>query len=266
MSPTSTAIATPPTAATDAAGTGASVAPGRSGERAESRAARLADRVAGRDPQAILRHAIEAAAPGRIALVTSFGAESAVLLHMVSEIDPALPVIFLDTGKLFGETLRYRDELVRRLGLTDVRSVAPDPADLKAVDPDGTLWAGRPDRCCHIRKVLPLQRALSGIDTWITGRKRYQGGERSRLAVVETQGGRVKVNPLANWSQGDIDGYFAAHGLPRHPLQADGYLSIGCMPCTDRASDPDDARSGRWAGRGKTECGIHLAIPAARGA
>ncbi|MFC3226215.1 phosphoadenylyl-sulfate reductase [Marinibaculum pumilum] len=256
MSPISTAIASPPAARQDR-----TAAP-QSRMTAEARAATLSDRVAGKPADAVLRDAIAATAPGRIAMVTSFGADSAVLLHIAASVDPALPVIFLDTGKLFGETLRYRDALVARLGLTDVRSIEPDAADLKAEDPDGILWAGRPDRCCYVRKVLPLQRALDGIDTWITGRKRFQGGERSRLAVVESLDGRVKVNPLAHWSQDDIAAYFDRHDLPQHPLKADGYLSIGCMPCTDRASDPGDARSGRWAGQAKTECGIHLAMPA----
>lgn len=227
----------------------------------EGRAAAFAERVAGAAPEEILHAAIHREFPGRIALVTSFGTESAVLLHMVSEVDPALPVIFLDTGKLFGETLRYRDRLAERLGLTDIRTIEPDPADLAAEDADGILWASDPDRCCFVRKVLPLRRALAGFDAWITGRKRFQGGARSSLPLVEVQDGRVKVNPLAEWSPQDIAAHFRRHVLPAHPLQADGYLSIGCMPCTERAPDPADSRSGRWAGSGKTECGIHLELP-----
>lgn len=261
MSPASSAIASRSRPAPSTGPSSRHLAASRPGTSAEARAASLSDRIAGMGPEAVLKAAIRAAAPGRAALVTSFGTESAVLLHMVAQIDPDLPVIFLDTGKLFGETLRYRDALVARLGLTDVRSIVPDADDLKAEDPDGILWASRPDRCCYVRKVLPLQRALQGVETWITGRKRFQGGARGALPLVESQDGRVKVNPLAQWSPDDIAAYFARHDLPEHPLKADGYLSIGCMPCTDRASDPGDARSGRWAGQAKTECGIHLATP-----
>jgi phosphoadenosine phosphosulfate reductase len=174
-------------------------------------------------------------------------------------------VIFLDTGKLFGETLRYRDELVRRLGLVDVRSVRPDPARLTAEDPDGTLWRADPDRCCALRKVEPLERALAGFEAWINGRKRSHGGARSALPVIEAAGGRIKVNPLASWGAGEIGAYFTAHELPRHPLEADGFRSVGCMPCSDRAQPDEDARAGRWRGRGKTECGIHVVVsPAPR--
>lgn len=203
--------------------------------------------------------------PKRIALVSSFGTEAAVLLHMISTIDAGTPVIFLDTGKLFGETLRYRDNLVRRLGLVDVRSMRPDPARLAAEDPGGTLWRGDPDRCCFIRKVEPLERALAGFEAWINGRKRHHGGARAALPVVEAADGRIKINPLASWGPAEIDAYFAAHDLPRHPLEADGYRSVGCLPCSDRALPGEDARAGRWRGRGKTECGIHLpAAPPAR--
>lgn len=198
---------------------------------------------------------------GRIALVSSFGIEAAVLLHLVSGIDRHLPVIFLDTGKLFGETLRYRDRLVRDLGLRDVRSVEPDAADVAARDPLGELWLRDPDACCRLRKVEPLSRALSGFDAWINGRKRYQGDLRAALPVIEAVDGRIKINPLAGWSAEAIAAYFAAHGLPRHPLEAEGYASIGCMPCSSPVRADEDRRAGRWRGRGKTECGIHLPLP-----
>lgn len=227
---------------------------GEEGDPAEA----FARRVAGLNSRAVLQQAIARSFAGRIALVTSFGAESAVLLHLAAQVDPAVPVIFLDTGKLFGETLRYRDALARRLGLTDLRVVEPEPAALAEADPDGVLWSRDPDRCCNVRKVLPLRRALQGFDAWITGRKRYQGGLREALPLVEAQDGRVKINPLAHWSMQDIRDHFQRHDLPRHPLQADGYSSIGCMPCTQRAGDPTDVRAGRWSGRAKTECGIHL--------
>jgi phosphoadenosine phosphosulfate reductase len=199
---------------------------------------------------------------GRLVLVSSFGAEAAVLLHLVASIEPSLPVIFLDTGKLFGETLRYRDQLTKSLGLTDVRSVKPDPERIEALDPDGVLWYGNPDMCCHIRKVEPLDRALHGFDAWITGRKGFHGGDREQLQRVEVNqdDGRIKLNPLADWTKQDLDAYFERSALPRHPLEADGFLSIGCMPCTDRVAPGEHARAGRWRGLDKTECGIHLPL------
>ncbi len=225
-----------------------------------SRVDDLGRRWAEADTETMLAGMIHEEFPQRIALVSSFGAEAAVLLHLVAGIDPRLPVIFLDTGKLFGETLRYRDRLVADLGLTDVRSIKPDPVRIDALDPDGVLWFGNPDMCCHIRKVEPLNRALEGFDAWITGRKGFHGGERDGLQRIEhnEDDGRIKVNPLALWRKADIEGYFERHALPRHPLEADGFLSIGCMPCTDRVAPGEDARAGRWRGREKTECGIHL--------
>jgi phosphoadenosine phosphosulfate reductase len=195
---------------------------------------------------------------GRTALVTSFGAESAVLLHLVAGIDPRTPVIFLETGKLFPETLAYRDLLVERLGLEDVRSVKPDAAALLAADPAGDLWRHNPDLCCRLRKVEPLARALEGFAAWINGRKRYQGADRGRLPLVERAGGRIKLNPLAHWAEGEIAHYFALHRLPRHPLEAQGYRSVGCAPCTTPTDADEDARAGRWRGTDKTECGIHF--------
>jgi phosphoadenosine phosphosulfate reductase len=193
----------------------------------------------------------------RIAVVSSFGAESAVLLHLVAEIDPATPVIFLETGKHFPETLMYRDRLIGRLGLKDVRSVPPDPDDVATRDPGGRLWSQDPDGCCHIRKVLPLERALDGFDAWMTGRKRFQGATRARLPSFEREGKHIKVNPLANWTPEAIEQVFAEQKLPRHPLVAEGYPSIGCLPCTRRPAEDESSREGRWAGQAKTECGIH---------
>ena len=196
--------------------------------------------------------------PGRIALVSSFGIESAVLLHLVSRIDRAAPVIFLQTGKLFPETLRYRDALVDRLGLLDVRSVTPDAGTLASADPAGALWQSDPDLCCWHRKVEPLDEVLAGFPAWITGRKRFQGGMRGVLPLIEREGGRVKVNALASWSAEQLREYMAEHSLPRHPLEAQDYRSLGCAPCTRPAVPGADPRAGRWAGRNKTECGIHL--------
>ena len=209
------------------------------------------------DAPALIEAMIRREFAGWIAGVSSFGAEAAVLLDLIARIDRATPVIFLDTGKLFRETLDYRDALVERLGLTDVRGVVPDPATLAAHDPVGGLWRCNPDTCCQLRKVAPLETALAGFDAWITGRKRYQGGEREALETIEVVGGRIKINPLAHWSRGDVEAYLADHGLPRHPLVGRGFASIGCLPCTHRVEAGEALRAGRWAGREKTECGIH---------
>jgi len=195
---------------------------------------------------------------GRIALVSSFGAESAVLLHLVAKVDRSIPVIFLDTDKLFGETLRYRNRLTKLLGLTDVRTIEPDPVEVEKRDPNGVLWRDNPDACCRLRKVEPLARALEGFDAWFTGRKRFQTDHRADLPNIESGNGLVKVNPLISWDQETLEAYRVAHDLPAHPLVEDGYLSIGCMPCTDRVVPGGEYRDGRWAGTGKKECGIHL--------
>jgi len=195
--------------------------------------------------------------PGTATVVSSFGSESAVLLHLIAEIDPATPVLFLNTGKLFGETLRYRDRLQDRLGLGDLRSLAPNPSDRAAIDPDGTLWSRNTDACCEFRKVVPLRRALEGFEATITGRKRFQTRERAAMQKVEFFDGRFRFNPLADWSQADLEAYRQTHDLPAHPLVEDGYPSIGCMPCTRRVKSGEDYRAGRWAGLAKDECGIH---------
>jgi phosphoadenosine phosphosulfate reductase len=194
---------------------------------------------------------------GRVALVSSFGAESAVLLHMLSRVDPETPVIFLDTGKLFAETTTYRDRLTKILGLTDVRTVRPTAADLFRYDPHGTLHRHNPDLCCHVRKTLPLDGVAAGFHALISGRKRFHGGERARLEPLAVVEGRLKVEPLAHFSALDIAGYMTANHLPAHPLAARGYRSIGCAPCTTRSGTEDSPRAGRWEGRDKTECGIH---------
>ena len=220
-------------------------------------AARLTAKFVAVDAHKILRLVIEDLFPGRIALVSSFGADSAVLLHMVSEIDTALPIVFVDTLQLFPETLAYRDALVARLGLTGVVTNVPDEAVLAEADPEKFLWASDPDRCCEIRKVAPLAKALNGYEAWITGRKRFQAMTRAGLPLFEAEGERIKVNPLAGWTPDRLDAYFEIHGLPRHELVKKNYLSIGCIPCTSPVKPGEDARAGRWRGRGKTECGIH---------
>jgi phosphoadenosine phosphosulfate reductase len=224
----------------------------------EQRLARLiAQGVEGLDTPALLARLIRDEFPGRIAVVSSFGAESAVLLHLVAAIAPATPVLFLDTDKLFGETLRYKDRLVARLGLTGVREIRPDPALVAARDPDGTLWARDADACCGLRKVEPLARAIAPFAASINGRKRYQGATRAAIPLLELDDGHIKINPLADWDKARIDRYFVDHDLPPHPLVEDGYRSIGCMPCSDRVADGEDDRAGRWRGLGKIECGIH---------
>lgn len=206
----------------------------------------------------VLRHALTAPDAGRLALVSSFGAESVVLLHMVSVIRRDTPVIFLDTELLFAETLVYQHELTERLGLTDVRILRAQ--DAQSADPDKTLHRRDPDACCALRKTRPLQKALSGFDGWITGRKRFHGGTRATLDFFETEEGtgRMKVNPLAHWTRDDVRTYIEENRLPRHPLVARGYPSIGCIPCTSPVSEGEDIRAGRWRGSEKTECGIHF--------
>lgn len=195
---------------------------------------------------------------GGIAAVSSFGADSAVLLHMIAEVDRGLPVIFLDTGKHFGETLEYRDALVADLGLTDIRIVTPDEAALNRDDPEGTLHARDTEACCAIRKVEPMARGVEPFRAWFTGRKRHQASTRAALPVFEAVGPRIRINPLAHWTTSDQADYMRAHALRSNPLVAYGYLSIGCFPCTKPVEEGQDARSGRWAGHAKTECGIHL--------
>jgi phosphoadenosine phosphosulfate reductase len=221
-------------------------------------AARLAAKFSGTDAPELMRLAIKDLFSGRIALVSSFGADSVVLLHMASEIDKALPIVFIDTLHLFPETLANRDALVARLGLTNVKTTEPDKKALAEADPENFLWATDPDRCCELRKVAPLAKALEGYDAWITGRKRFQAATRTALPLFETEAERVKINPLAGWTQERIEAYFKEHDLPPHPLVAKGFLSIGCIPCTSPVQPGEDARAGRWRGRAKTECGIHV--------
>ncbi len=222
-----------------------------------SQAANLAARIGGLDGLELLEAVLHTEFPGQIALVSSFGTESAVLLALAAEVEPAVPVLFLDTGKLFGETRRYRDQLAARLGLRDVRTLKPEPSEVKAMDRDDLLFHRNADACCHLRKVLPLDRALTGFAAWISGRKRYHGATRAELPVIEIDRAWIKINPLVNWSRERIQAEFERRALPAHPLEADGFLSIGCMPCSSRVEPGTDVRAGRWAGKDKTECGIH---------
>jgi len=208
----------------------------------------------------VLEHALSDPMVGASALVSSFGAESVVLLHMISVLDRTTPVIFLDTELLFAETLTYQRDLAEALRLSDVRVIRPDRAAMLARDTDGLLHQRDPDACCALRKREPLQRALGGFDAWITGRKRFQGAARLDLEFFEDEAGqRIKVNPLVHWRPRDVQDYIANNRLPRHPLVARGYASLGCMPCTTRVAEGEDIRAGRWRGRAKVECGIHFA-------
>src|SRR6516225_8947579 len=222
-------------------------------------ASRLETRFAQLKASSLLRLAIEDLYPGRIALVSSFGADAAALLHMVAQIDAATPVIFVDTGQHFPETLAYREALCDTLKLSNVIVATPQTETLAAEDPEKFLFASDPDRCCDIRKVRPLAEAIEGYDAWITGRKGFQTATRASLPLFESEGERIKVNPLAGWSASEVLAYIAEAGLPRHPLVAKGFPSIGCLPCTTRVSPGEDERSGRWRGRAKIECGIHAA-------
>lgn len=237
--------------ATDDAGEGAFI---------RSLAAEAARQLEDKPAAAILSWA--AGVVPRFAVTSSFGAESAVLLHMVSAVAPDLPVLFLDTGLHFAETLEYRQHLARRLGLAVV-DVEPElSVEAQAQRYGPALSARDPDTCCALRKTAPLRRALAAFDGWATGVRRCQTPERAHTPVVEARehDGRwlVKVAPLAAWSDDDVAAYVAAHGLPEHPLVAEGYPSIGCAPCTAPVAEGEDPRAGRWAEQGKVECGIHL--------
>ena len=208
-------------------------------------------------PAEVIATALQTVGREHLALVSSFGTESAALLKVMADVDPAIPVVFLDTGWLFEETLAYRDTLIATLGLRDVRSIKPLQETLSREDPERDLWFSNPDACCRIRKVEPLARALAPFSGWINGRKRFQGGLRAELAVVEDDGAKLKFNPFANVTREEIEAIYRRANLPQHPLVASGYLSVGCMPCSSRTAPGEDARAGRWRGLTKTECGIH---------
>lgn len=211
------------------------------------------------DPVGAIHHAIRGPL-GPTALVSSFGAESAVLLHMAAQIDRTVPVIFLDTQFLFQETRDYQSALAEWLGLTDIRRIEPDKVDLLDRDPTGTLHQRDPDGCCALRKARPLEQALGAFNSWISGRKRFQGGQRANLTMFEQDPvlGITKINPLAGLTATELQAYATAHALPQHPLVAKGFASIGCAPCTTPVRPGEDIRAGRWRDTHKTECGIHL--------
>ncbi|WP_372918089.1 phosphoadenylyl-sulfate reductase [Sandarakinorhabdus sp.] len=226
-------------------------------------AARLTARYDGVAAPAMLAELLAGELKGRIAVVSSFGAESAVLLDLVAAVDRSIPLIFVNTQKMFGETLAYRDSLAESLGFTDLRVFRPDPYEIARRDDKSLRWAYDPDGCCDLRKVEPLRRALEGFDAWISGRKGFQAGRSSlpRFEVdVDGPRSRLKINPLADWDKAAIEAHFVARKLPRHPLEADGYLSIGCQPCTSQVRPGEDPRAGRWRHWDKTECGVHQPV------
>ena len=221
-------------------------------------AAEMEARFAGVPATEMLAELLGGELAGRVAAVSSFGAESAVLLHLIALIDRDVPVIFVNTQKMFGETLAYRDTLAEQLGFTDLRVFRPDPRLLATKDKTGLRWSYDPDGCCDLRKVEPLRRALAPFDAWISGRKGFQADTRAALPRFEADEGRLKLNPLADWSREALLAYAAEHDLPRHPLIEQGYASIGCAPCTSKVQPGEDPRAGRWRGWDKVECGIHL--------
>ncbi|MFC5345560.1 phosphoadenylyl-sulfate reductase [Brevundimonas staleyi] len=210
------------------------------------------------DPLAVLHTVLDPRQGLKVAVLSSFGAEAAVLLDLVARVRPSTPVIFLETGQHFLQTLAYRRTLGERLGLTDVRVVVPRAEELADLDPNDALWRTDPDACCDLRKVRPLARAAAGFEALVTGRKRYQSETRAGLRVVEALDGTLRINPLARWSARRIEAYRAERELPAHPLADQNYGSIGCWPCTRPIETGEDARAGRWSGVDKVECGIHL--------
>lgn len=223
-------------------------------ERARDLNARYAHHAA----MDVLEHALFDPQVGSIAMVSSFGAESVALLHMVSVIDRSTPVLFLDTEMLFPETLEYQRELSGRLGLSNVSVIKPDRNNVFLKDPNGGLHKTNPDACCDMRKTVPLNKALAGYDAWVTGRKRFHGGKRASLEFFEAGDGKLKINPLAHWSAENMRDYIDNNKLPKHPLASKGFSSVGCLPCTTRTAPGEDPRAGRWRGQDKEECGIHF--------
>ena len=227
-------------------------------------AARLNARFADTRTEDLLRAVIQEGLAGEVAAVSSFGAESAVLLHLLAQVDPGIPVLFLDTGKHFPETLAYRDTLARYIGLKNVINLHPCLGEVETRDESGLRWSYDPDGCCELRKVKPLARALRQFDASFTGRKAFQAETRANLPRFEIDTsdaqGRLKINPLIDWDAERIEAYFDDLELPRHPLVERGFPSIGCSPCTHKVEPSEDPRSGRWKGWDKTECGIHTPL------
>ncbi len=224
---------------------------------AQTELANLLENYGHLEAEELLKPMLKYAFKGQIVVSSSFGAESAILLHMVSRVAPDTPILFMDTGKLFQQTIDYRDQLIELLGLTNVRIISPDEDTVSAQDPDGELWKRSTDACCDIRKVKPFDTAIEKYTAVITGRKRYQATTRTTLEVIEHDGKQFKINPVAKWNIEQLQAYMTTYALPAHPLVAEGYLSIGCEPCTSPVKEGEDPRAGRWRGEEKTECGIH---------
>ncbi len=212
-------------------------------------------------PLTVLKFATETI--DRLAVASSFQASGLVILHLLRELKPDVPVLFLNTGFHFPETLKFRDKIVEMwdLKLVELRGEHQSPerqAELHGPE----LFKSNPDRCCFINKVEPLQKALEEYDGWISGLRRDQSPLRASTPVVEAQllpsGNEVlKIHPLASWTREDVTGYIKMHNIPTHPLLEQGFASIGCQPCTRPVDANEDERAGRWEGFNKTECGIH---------
>lgn len=217
---------------------------------------RLCDAHAGE----ILAWAVDRFAPD-VAMSSSFQTQSLPLLHLVSRVAPDLEILFLDTGFHFPETVAFRDRLIREWGLNvrNLRRQAVHSSNGGAQTPD--LYRADPDFCCHMNKVEPMRLATEGLTAWISGIRRDQSEARRDITVVEETGeGLMRIHPMANWSSKDVFQYIADHDLPKHPLLAEGYLTVGCAPCTRPAADGGGERSGRWVGRSKNECGLHTEL------
>lgn len=220
----------------------------------------LNERFKGVETSTMLKTLFDERKLGEVAVVSSFGTESAVLLHLIASVDRTIPVTFVDTLKMFPETLEYRETLIKSLGIKNSNIVQPHESVLADKDANGLRWSFDPDGCCEIRKVEPLKRAKSGLDSWISGRKAFQSVTRNNIPRFEIADGLLKINPLGDWIKDDLEAYFEEHDLPRHPLEEQGYLSVGCAPCTSKVLPGEDPRAGRWRGWDKTECGIHEAV------
>ncbi len=211
-------------------------------------------------PQTIVDWAVRTFG-NKLGMTSSFGPESGALLHMVSRANPKVPVLFLETGYHFPETLEYKRKLADFLGLENIVDLKADTLrrEKLVADYQGVPYEKNPELCCQINKVEPLDSSLKGFDAWMSGIRRRQTDFRKSIRIVEAyEGGLYKISPLANFTSRDVWWYLKEHQIPQHPLYEKGYLSIGCWPCTRPVQDGDDERSGRWAGKSKTECGIHL--------
>ncbi len=193
----------------------------------------------------------------KIVYISSFGIESAIILHMISQIDKNFPIALLNTNFLFKQTLDYKNKLIKSLNLKNFVEIFPDNSKLQKDDPNNNLWKSDVEKCCELRKVKPLNKFLKKYNAWISGRKSYQGGERFDVQPFEFNNGKVVVNPLANFEKKFVLLYFNNNNLPKHPLVEEGYLSVGCTHCTFKPKNIEDPRSGRWINQTKTECGIH---------